>query len=362
MKESSSYKIPLNRQNINGSELHYIAETIFKKNIRIQGNFYKKASHLIENQFSLNKCLLTNSFHSATQIASILINTSAGDEIIFPSNTSSNITNPFLLRGAKPVFIDLTEDTLNIDDNLIDNHITPNTKAIYVTHNSGVACEMERIMSIANRRNICVLEDLSQSFLSKYRDRYVGSIGHIGILNFSDTQNFSCGQGGALTINHPGLIEEVNFISNDANLLMPEITSAFLCAQLQNLENDKTKIKAIREKYEANLKQYSQSLGFKTPYVPSHCEASGNVFYILIENKEKRDELSLYLKSRGIETDCNYLKLNSSENQNLQNISNQILRLPFYLELNSFEIDYICEEIVNFLSGKIVNRKLIGNS
>ena len=206
------YKIPFNKPSFSGNELKYIQEAISNWHISGDGQFTKKCHELLEKRFCAKKVLLTTSCTHALELASILLDLKDGDEVIVPSYTFVSTVNAFMLRGAKPIFVDIRKDTLNINENLIEEKITKKTKAIFPVHYGGVSCNMDKIMDIAKKYNLYVVEDAAQAVNAKYKNKYLGTIGTFGCYSFHETKNYICGEGGALVINDERYIERAEII------------------------------------------------------------------------------------------------------------------------------------------------------
>ena len=370
-------KIPFNISYLTGKELEYMQKSLESRNMVGNGVFTKKCESLMEKTFEAKKVLLTGSCTDALEMASLLANLGTDDEVIVPSFTFVSTANAFILRGAKPVFIDIREDTLNMDETTIKEKITDRTKAIFPVHYAGVSCDMDAIMDIANRYNLCVVEDAAQGVYAKYKGRYLGAIGHLGTYSFHGTKNYTCGEGGALVINDENLIERAEvlrekgtnrskflrgeidkytWVDIGSSFLLSDVLAAFLYAQLENLDEINKKRKAIFDFYYENLKELEDKGKLRLPIIPDECETNYHLFYILLPSEEKRNFLMDELKSVGIQAVFHYVPLHNSpmgmkfgyKDGDLpitESISGRLLRLPFYADLGLEEQKFIVNMI-----------------
>jgi len=373
-------KILFNRPTFAGNELKYIQAAFDNGKLSGDGEFTKKCSSFMEDRFSAPKVLLTTSGTHALDMAAMLLNLQEGDEIIVPSYTFSSTANAFILRGAVPIFIDIRADTLNINEDLIEEKITPKTKAIFIVHYAGIGCEMDKIKEIANKHKLPIVEDAAQGVNAKYKDKYLGTIGDLGIYSFHETKNYSCGEGGALVINNSKFIEraeilrekgtdrskffrgEVNkygWVDMGSSYLPSEILAAVLYAQLEKISEIQKKRGAIFKFYYDNLKSLEQEKKIILPTTPAHTSSNYHMFYIILPDEQTRNKLMDYLKSSGILAVFHYLPLHSSKmgktfgykNGELpitEALSARLLRLPFYSDLKKDELKYIIKTIKQF--------------
>jgi len=366
--------IPFNKPGIVGKELEYIQQAITNMHISGDGVFTKKCNILIEKALGVQKSLLTTSCTHALEMAAILLDIRPGDEVIVPSFTFVSTINAFVLRGAKPVFIEIHPDTLNMDENQLEELITEKTKAIIPVHYAGVSCEMDKIMNIANNYDIPVIEDNAHGLFGKYKDRYLGTFGTFATQSFHETKNFSCGEGGALLINDENFIEraeiirekgtnrskffrgEVNkysWVDIGSSYLPSDILAAFLYAQLEKRKSIQAKRKMIWDNYYKNLENWAHENGIRLPVVPEYCEQSYHMFYLIMPTPEKRTAFIQHLKKNGILAVFHYLPLHLSEMGKkfggkvgdcsvTENISDRLVRLPFYNDLDIETLDFNC--------------------
>ena len=360
-------RIPFNSPLTTGREIEYIKEAIVANKLSGNGKFTEKCQTWLETQTGCHKALLTHSCTAALEMSAILANIEPGDEVIMPSYTFVSTANAFVLRGGVPVFVDIRPDTLNIDETKIEQAITPRTKAIVPVHYGGVACEMDTIMDIARRHNLLVIEDAAQGIVAYYKNRPLGSIGHLAALSFHDTKNVISGEGGALLINDPELIERAeiiwekgtnrskffrgevdkySWVDVGSSYLPSEISAAFLWAQLEVAE-------VITEKrldawYHYNeLFQKLEMLGLlRCPIVPNECQHNAHLYYLLLKDLKTRTTLIKKLKQQGIGAVFHYVPLHSSiagrkfgrvgSEMNVTNkLAHRLLRLPMFANIEA---------------------------
>lgn len=370
-------KIPFNKPHLTGKELGYIEESLKSGNIVGNCEFTKKCERLMEEKFGAKKVLLTGSCTDAMEMASLLIDLQPDDEVIVPSFTFVSTANAFILRGARPVFVDIREDTLNIDEKKIEEKITNKTKAIYPVHYAGVSCDMDVIMDIAKKYNLYVMEDSAQGVNARYKGKFLGTTGHLGAYSFHGTKNYTCGEGGALVINDErfieraeilrekgtnrskfirGEVDKYTWVDIGSSFLLSDVSASFLYAQLENLDEIKEKRKAVFDFYYENLKELEDSGYLKLPTIPKECETNYHIFYILLPSHEIRNSLMDQLKSEGIQSTFHYIPLHNSpmgmkfgyKDGDLpitETVSSCILRLPFYADLKLDELSFVVEKI-----------------
>lgn len=372
--------IPFNKPCITGNEEAFLHEVIQNKKFSGDGEFNNKCSKWLEEYLNCTKAFLTPSCTHALEMSAILANIQKDDEVIMPSYTFPSTANAFALRGAKIVFIDIRPDTQNIDENLIEPAITSKTKAIVVVHYAGVSCEMDKIMSIANRNNLIVIEDAAQAIMSTYKNKFLGTFGHFGCFSFHETKNFNCGEGGALIINDErfvnqaeilrekgtnrtkffrGEINKYTWVDIGSSYLLSELNAAFLYAQFQSYEeiyNDRINSWNL---YFNGLKELEESGKIQLPFVPGYCKQNGHMFYIKTRSLEERTNLINFLKTNNVMSVFHFIPLHSSEagikfgrlfgSDNFStSTSEQLLRLPMYYKLSRNKIHYIVELIKEF--------------
>jgi dTDP-4-amino-4,6-dideoxygalactose transaminase len=374
--------IPFNKPYIAGKELYYIAQAVAFGNIGGDGCFTKKCSRFLEEWFDIERVVLTPSCTAALEMAAMLCDLGPGDEVIVPSYTFVSTANAFVRLGAKPVFVDIRRDTMNIDETLIEAAITARTKAIFPVHYAGVGCEMDRIMAIARKHSLWVVEDAAQGVNAFYRDRALGSIGHLGAFSFHETKNYICGEGGALCINDPVLVERAEIIRDKgtnrqkffrgevdkytwvevgSSYVPSEICSAFLFAQLEMLDAIAQRRLEIYRQYLQLLRPLEAKGLLRLPCEPEGCTSNCHLFYIMLPDRQLRDDLMADLRIEGIQAVFHYIPLHSSPmgqklgcgNTRLpvtDDASGRLLRLPFYYEISAEEQHRVADRISNFLS------------
>ncbi|MGQ9915682.1 MAG: dTDP-4-amino-4,6-dideoxygalactose transaminase, partial [Thermogutta sp.] len=326
-------RIPFNKPFIAGRELFYIAQAVTMGNIAADGHFTKACCRLLEERFAIPKVLLVPSGTAALELAAMLCDLQPGDEVIMPSYTFVSTASAFVRVGGRPVFVDIRQDTLNIDENKIEAAITERTRAIVPVHYAGVACEMDRIMEIAARHRLLVVEDAAQGVNAFYKGRALGSIGHLGCYSFHETKNYICGEGGALCINDPrfveraeilrdkgtnrqkffrGEVDKYTWVDVGSSYVMAEILAAFLLGQLEQLDAISARRREIYEFYREQLSPLEAAGHLRLPIIPENCGGNCHMFYILLPTAEKRDRMLESLRSEGIHAVFHYVPLHTS--------------------------------------------------
>jgi dTDP-4-amino-4,6-dideoxygalactose transaminase len=365
--------IPFNRPSPAGQELIYMAEAVASGHIAGDGPFTRKCRELLENQLGVTKALITTSCTHALEMSALLIECQPGDEIIFPSFTFVSTVNAFVLRSVRPVFADVRPDTLNLDESQIEALITPATKAIVPVHYAGVGCEMDSILEIANRYSLRVIEDNAHGLFGRYKGRYLGTFGCLATQSFHETKNFTSGEGGALLINEASYIERAEIIREKgtnrsrffrgqvdkytwvdvgSSYLPSDILAAFLYAQLESRTQIQEKRRWMWESYAQHLGDWAAELGVTLPVIPTHCEQTYHMFYMLMPSLEVRTRFIAYLKTKGIQSVFHYLPLHLSDMglryggkvgdcPVTEDISDRLVRLPFYNALSSAELEEV---------------------
>ena len=357
--------IPFNKPYFSGNEINYIRQAIGSGRISGNGEFTRKCHRFFCERYGFKKCLLSTSCTDALEMAAILIDIKLDDEVIMPSYTFVSTANPFVLRGAKIVFADSNPLNPNINADNIEELITPRTKAIVPVHYAGIACDMDKIMAIAGKYNLFVVEDAAQSIESYHENQPIGSIGHLAAFSFHETKNIVCGEGGMLVINDDHFVKRAEIIwekgTNRAeffrgevdkygwkdigsSFLPSDLTAAFLFAQLENIEAIQAKRKQIWQLYYEELKKLEEQGLVKLPYIPEYATNNAHLFYILCKNQIIRDGLLSFLKSKQICAVFHYLPLHKSDFYSGIHGSRQLpwcdyygeslIRLPVYCELS----------------------------
>jgi dTDP-4-amino-4,6-dideoxygalactose transaminase len=325
--------IPFNWPYATGNELIYAAEAQHNHRLSGDGSFTQRCHQWIEQQTGCAKALLTHSCTSALDLAALLLNIKSGDEIILPSYTFVSTANAFVLRGAVPVFVDVREDTLNLDERLIESAITPRTRAILPVHYAGVSCEMDSIVEVAERHNLRIVEDAAQGVMASYKGRPLGAIGDLGTFSFHETKNIISGEGGSLLVNDPelvlraeimrekgtdrgrffrGEVDKYTWQDIGSSFLPNEITAAFLWAQLEQAERITAGRLAIWNRYHEMLAPLEQRGVLRRPIVPLNCQHNGHIYYILLQSEAERRRVLEGLKQHGIGAVFHYVPLHSS--------------------------------------------------
>ena len=373
--------IPFNKPPFTGNEERNILESMRSKKISGDGDFTKKCHNWFEEKLQCKKTLLTTSCTHALEMAAILLDIQAGDEVIMPSYTFVSTANAFVLRGAKIVFVDIRPDTMNIDETKIEQAITDKTKAIVPVHYAGVACEMEAIMELANRYKLFVVEDAAQGMMSSYKGKALGTIGHLGAFSFHETKNYtSAGEGGLLIINDEkfvqraeiirekgtnrslffrGMVDKYSWVDVGSSYLMNDVSAAYLWGNLEcadEINNDRL---AIWQKYYDGLKELEKKGFIELPKIPDKCIQNAHMFYIKVKDLEERTALLEHLKDNEVNAVFHYVPLHSApagakfgrfEGEDIYTTSEseKLIRLPMYYKLDSHEIIKITKAIYDF--------------
>ena len=363
-----------------GKETEYIMEAVKAQKICGDGQFTKKCNAWLENKTGTKKALLTTSCTHATELAALLADVKAGDEVIMPSYTFVSTADAFVLRGAVPVFVDIRPDTMNIDEKKIEAAITDKTVGIVPVHYAGVACEMDTIMDIAKRHNLWVIEDAAQGIMSTYKGKALGTFGEFGCFSFHETKNYSMGEGGALLIRdekyiedaeiirekgtnrskfYRGQIDKYTWVNKGSSYLPSDMNAAYLWAQLEMAEEINDWRLRVWNRYFEALSPLAEAGKIELPTVPEGCVHNAHMFYIKAAEIEERTELEKFLKENGIWAVFHYIPLHSApaglefgrfhgEDEYTTKESERLLRLPLYYGLKDEEVDYICSKVKEF--------------
>lgn len=376
----SRWDIPFNKPCVVGEEFCYVRQAIERGHISGNGYFTKQCQSLLERELGVPKVLLTTSCTHALEMAAILLDIQPGDEVIVPSFTFVSTVNAFVLRGARPVFVDIRPDTLNLDETHIERLITRHTKAIVPVHYAGVGCEMAAIMDIAGRHGIAVVEDNAHGLFGRYRGRFLGTLGELATQSFHETKNFSCGEGGALLINDRelidraeviwekgtdrsrffrGQVDKYTWVDIGSSYLPSDLLAAFLLAQLEARKRIQGRRRQIWEYYSANLAEWARANNVPLPVVPDDCEQSYHMFFLLLPSLEKRQALIAQLKARAILSVFHYQPLHLSRMGRefggkegdcpvTEDISDRLVRLPFYYGLSQTDQQKVVRAVQSF--------------
>ncbi len=374
------YEIPFNKPTLMGNELQYISQAIENYHISGDGFFSRKCHAWLEESFDLPRALLTTSCTHALEMAAYLLDIKPGDEVIIPSFTFVSTVNAFVNRGAVPVFIDIRPDTLNLDENLLEALISEKTKAVVPVHYAGVGCEMDTILEITNRRQVHVVEDNAHGLFGKYKGMYLGTFGCLATQSFHETKNITCGEGGALLINDQryieraeilrekgtnrsrffrGQVDKYTWVDIGSSYLPSDMLAGFLYAQLEAFESIQSKRKHIWEFYKNNLSDWAHETGTRLPIFPEWCAQPYHMFYIILPTMDIRQGLIEHLRKHKILSVFHYLPLHTSQmgrkfGGNLgdcpvtENISERLLRLPFYNTLEEQELSRVVDTIKDY--------------
>ncbi len=380
---SKDNKIPYNLPFIVGNELKYISQAV-NEHCHISGNgpFTQKCQTWLEQNLGCAKALLTHSCTAALEMAAILCDIQPGDEVIMPSYTFVSTANAFVLRGGVPVFIDIRPDTLNMDESRIEAALTKKTKAIVPVHYAGIPCEMDEILSIAQQKNLMVVEDAAQAYLSRYNGQSLGTLGHLGCLSFHETKNIISGEGGALLINDPDLADRAEIIWEKgtdrtqflrgevdkyswqdigSSYLPSELVSAFLYAQLEMAETIISKRSKLFFYYFETLKDLVDQGYIQLPYLQKESSGNGHIFFIITANPEECRKLIQHFNSQGIVAITHYVPLHSSnagkkygkvsgDMKVTDDMSQRVIRLPLFYSMQEQEVDRVVQHIRKFFS------------
>jgi dTDP-4-amino-4,6-dideoxygalactose transaminase len=372
--------IPFNRPFFSGKEFDFIREAIANWRISGDGAFTRRCNALLENELGVPKALLTTSCTHALEMAALLLDIKPGDEVIAPSFTFVSTVNAFVLRGARPVFIDIRPDTLNLDETRLEGVITARSKAILMVHYAGVGCEMDTILEVAGRHGISVVEDNAHGLFGRYKGKYLGTFGCLATQSFHETKNFTCGEGGALLINDPryieraeilrekgtdrsrffrGEVDKYTWVDIGSSYLPSDILAAFLYAQLEARKIIQSKRKRIWDYYAENLRAWATERSVRLPTIPSECEQPYHMFYLILNSLAERQALIAHLEARGINSVFHYQPLHLSKMGRqfggtegdcpvTEALSDRLLRLPFYNDLAASEQAEVVSAVKGF--------------
>lgn len=376
-----SDSIPFNKPYIAGKELYYIAQAIERGNISADGEFTAASQRILEERLGLRRSLLTSSGTAALEMAAILSGLGPGDEVILPSFTFVSTASAVARLGARPVFVDIRPDTLNLDEALIPAALSERTKAVIPVHYAGVACEMDAILDIASAHDLIVIEDAAHALSARYRGRALGSFGQLACFSFHETKNYTCGEGGALVINDErlehraeilrdkgtnrraffrGEVDKYTWVDMGSSYVLSEILSAFLLGQLEQMEQLAERRRAIFAGYRERLAHLEEAELLRLPRVPEHCQTNAHNFYVLLRSEREREGLRRHLRERKISAVFHYVPLHSSPMGQLvgrtpdalpvtDSVAARLLRLPFHYELGDADLDRVASEVERYL-------------
>jgi dTDP-4-amino-4,6-dideoxygalactose transaminase len=372
--------IPFNKPYLHGRELVYIAQSVASGKISGDGTFTSKCHRFFEHRYGFRKVLMTTSCTDALEMCALLLDISPGDEVILPSYTFVSTANAFVLRGANLVFADSLANHPNIDPNKLESLITPRTRAIVLVHYAGVACDIDRILALAEEHGIAVIEDAAQAVDSYYRNKPLGSLGSFAAFSFHETKNVISGEGGLLVVNDEryatraeivrekgtnrsaffrGEVDKYGWVDVGSSFLPSDIVAAYLFAQLEQLDVIQARRKSIWLRYAKNLEPWCERYGFSIPLLPEWASNNGHLFYLVCRDLTQRSALIEGLRADGVHAVFHYLSLHKSsfysgrhdgrELPNCDRFSECLVRLPLYFELSDAEVDYVCERTLERL-------------
>ena len=366
----TSYRIPFNRPYVSGDEFTYMRQAADNGHLSGDGAFTRKCHAILEAALGVPKVFLTTSCTHALEMSAILTNVGPGDEVILPSFTFVSSVNAFVLRGAKPVFVDIRPDTLNMDETQLEAAISERTKVIVPVHYAGVACEMDSIMATADRHGIYVVEDNAHGLFGRYKGRFLGTFGALATQSFHETKNLTCGEGGALLINDAalveraeilrekgtnrsrffrGMVDKYTWVDIGSSWLPSELLAAYLYAQLEQRDDIQARRGRIWQYYWDHLQTWAIEHDVRLPVTPEGCEQPYHMFYMLLPSLDERQALIDHLKARGILSVFHYLPLHLSDMGRqfggapgdcpvTEDISDRLLRLPFYNDMTEADL------------------------
>ncbi len=377
---STQDRIPFNRASVVGKEYEYMALAVAQGHISGDGPFTMKCQAFLEHEVGVHKALLTTSCTHALDMAALLLDVKPGEEVILPSFTFVSTVNAFVLRGATPVFADIRPDTLNLDERILGSLVTPKTKAIAAVHYAGIGCHMDKILEVARRFDIAVIEDNAHGLFGKYKGKPLGSFGCMATQSFHETKNLTCGEGGALLINDDRLIERAEIIREKgtnrsrffrgqvdkytwvdvgSSFLPSDILAAYLFAQMEKWQDIQARRREIWNWYHEQLGSWAGSEGVGLPFVPEECEQPCHLFYLLLPSLRHRNDMIRHLQSRGVRSTFHYVPLHLSEMGRrfggkehdcpvTESTSDRLLRLPLYYSLTKSDLSRIAAAVTEF--------------
>jgi len=369
--------IPFNKPHLTGLEEYYLKRAINNRHFSGKGEFTNKCNLLLKKELKVLETLLVPSGTAALEMCAILLNLKKNDEVILPSFTFPSTANAFCLRGARPVFLDINEDDLNMDISNLEKRITKKTKAIFNVNYGGVSTNLDELSQIALNNHLFIIEDAAQGLGSSYKGRPIGTIGHLSALSFHDTKNIICGEGGALIINHPDFIERAKFIQEmgtdralmregkrkkycwvdiGSSYLLSELLAAFLYPQLLNIKKITKKRETIYSRYLETIDPFVKKGLIKIQNIPTHCQTNFHTFYILLRNQKRKILFMNEMKKYGILTPGHFFPLHGSKMgrkfgfkmDDLPvsfSVYNRMVRLPIWPDMTNKQIDYVCDKI-----------------
>lgn len=376
----TAYRIPFNRAHVWGNERRYMEDALERGVISGGGSYTRRCEAYLETELGTPRALLTTSCTHALEMAALLLGIGPGDEVIIPAFTFVSTVNAFVLRGARPVFVDVRPDTLNLDERQLERLVTPRTRAIVPVHYAGVGCEMDVILEIAQRHDVAVVEDNAQGLFGRFRGRNLGTLGVLAALSFHETKNFTCGEGGALLVNDAryaeraeiirekgtnrsrffrGEVDRYTWVDVGSSYVLSDMLAAFLLGQLEARIRIDVRRREIWNRYHDGLREWAGERNVTVPFVPSYCEQTYHLYYLLLQSAKERAGMIAHLRERGILSVFHYVPLHLSEmGQRLggkpgdcpvtEDVSDRLVRLPFYAALTPDEQTQVLDGIRSF--------------
>jgi dTDP-4-amino-4,6-dideoxygalactose transaminase len=376
-------RIPFNRPVLTGRELEYVRQAVDGMHTSGDGPFTARCARLLESEIGAERVILTPSCTDALEMCALLLDVGPADEVILPSFAFVSTASAFALRGARPVFVDVREDTLNLDESKIEERVTSRTRVIVALHYAGVACAMDPIRACADRRGVAVVEDNAHGLFGRYRGRPLGSLGALGALSFHETKNLTCGEGGALVLNDPALVPRAEIVRDKgtnrqqlfrgqvdrytwvdlgSSFVLSDLLAAFLWAQLESRREIAARRAERWQAYDAALRGWIERYGVSLPCVPAECEPTHHLFHMLLPTREERDALLAHLKRDAIDAVFHYSPLHLSPMGRAaggrpgdcpvaERTSDRLVRLPLYNDLAPRDQERVVDSIRRFFSG-----------
>jgi dTDP-4-amino-4,6-dideoxygalactose transaminase len=380
--DDNFYRVPFNRPAFSTKENQYVGISLSEGQVSGGGPFTGKCQAFLEQKMRVPKVLLTTSGTHALELCALLLNITPGDEVILPSFTFVSTANAFVMRGARPVFVDIHPQTLNMDETLLEKLITPKTKAIIAMHYAGVGCKLDVIQQIADHHRIKVVEDNAQGLFGKYQEKYLGTFGCLSMASFHETKNFTCGEGGALFINNPlfidsaeilfekgtnrrqflkGEIDKYTWVDIGSSFALSDILSSILLGQLENHEHILQRRKRIWNCYQTEIKNWAEIHDIRLPEIPPECEHPFHLFYLLMPNPDQQLQMIGHLKSKDVQAVFHYQPLHSSQMglkfggqpggcPVAESVSERLVRLPLYNSMTEADVEYVISSVKSYNS------------
>jgi dTDP-4-amino-4,6-dideoxygalactose transaminase len=380
--DDNSYRIPFNRPAFSPKENQYVGISLSEGQVSGGGPFTGKCQAFLEQKMKVPKVLLTTSGTHALELCALLLNIKAGDEVILPSFTFVSTANAFVMRGARPVFVDIHPQTLNMDETLLEKLITPKTKAIIAMHYAGVGCKLDAIQQFADHHRIEVVEDNAQGLFGKYQGKYLGTFGCLSMASFHETKNFTCGEGGTLFINDSvyidsaeilfekgtnrrqflkGEIDKYTWVDIGSSYALSDILASILLGQLENHEHILQQRKRIWNCYQTEIQNWAESRDIRLPEIPPECEHPFHLFYLLMPNPDQRLQMIGHLKSKGVQAVFHYQPLHTSQMglkfggrpggcPVAESVSERLVRLPLYNSMTEADVEYVIAAVKSYNS------------